>query len=520
MISGPSNMPMPDAMPDQQAGPGTLPADEPALQETVPGALPGTATATLEGTSQPAQAPPSAPPPNGVLAWPVSSPYSYILPAESLAEQITKTIQTFWHHPMRVKLFSIAHDPHYYWHTQDFYVAQKGLDDNGQLWGQLRLSEGLCQYLIESSLGKAQSEALFTLSAIRHFEVFLLERFSRNLFELMATALLQPPPANTPITEEAQTNLMHLVWVLSPNSRPEELDLGKAVALDEQEYAGNLQSECCMVLTAPQLCLKPQLLPERVYHPLPDSQFIHAHADVRLKVGRSWATLEELQTLEPEDIIILEDSHLSRASVWDPVTGTWLDVTTYLDNPAALSSNTPFNETDEYGANLMNEMTQAPQNIWDTLNVEVTATFNPVRLPLKNLRDMEQGLVLEVADLMDNKLYVQVEGHTVAWGELIVVGERFGIRVQGIQDTIDPTEAQVRAEQAARQRSLQGQGAGGMGDPMMAQAGVDPNAAAMGDVNAQAVNASVDEFGETQFNEGENFDDPAFDDFDNEEDWS
>ncbi|MEZ4573554.1 MAG: hypothetical protein R2857_01265 [Vampirovibrionales bacterium] len=47
-----------------------------------------------------------------------------------------------------------------------------------------------------------------------------------------------------------------------------------------------------------------------------------------------------------------------------------------------------------------------------------------------------------------------------------------------------------------------------------------PNAAAMGDVNAQAVNASVDEFGETQFNEGENFDDPAFDDFDNEEDWS
>jgi hypothetical protein len=50
------------------------------------------------------------------------------------------------------------------------------------------------------------------------------------------------------------------------------------------------------------------------------------------------------------------------------------------------------------------------------------------------------------------------------------------------------------------------------------QAGMDPNQ--MAQQQQPGMEGAADEFGETQFNEGDNFEDPAFDDFENEEDWS
>ncbi len=97
---------------------------------------------------------------------------------------------------------------------------------------------------------------------------------------------------------------------------------------------------------------------------------------------------------------------------------------------------------------MADEMTQIRQNIWDNLQVEVSATFNPIRLPLKQVKEMEQGLVVEVGDLMDNRVIIEVEGHPVAWGELLVLGDKFGVRIQGLQEGVQYVE-QVPAPAAA-----------------------------------------------------------------------
>lgn len=427
------------------------------------------------------------------------SPYEFIRPAEHMAGQIAAAIHHFWQQSLPVRCFSIAEDPHYYWHTLDYYVVQKGLDNHGHLWGQLRLSEGLCQTLLENSLGPLLSTPAgaaiasstvagepFSLATIRHFEVFLLERFSRRLFEFLEPALLQPCQDQDTDPTVVEEPLMHIVWMLGTEG----------------------DQEACIVLTAPQRCF--QAFPPyelTTYGVLPDEVFYDSQGDVRLKMGRSWATIEELQHLEVDDVIIFEDSRLDTVSLWDPVQAEWLVV------PALLSNADGLRLTDleaAQGDALMSELTaSAPRNIWDNLNVEVTATFEPIRLPLKHLKEMEKGLVLELADLMNNKLNVQVEGHTVAWGELVVVGDRFGIRIQGLQEVIEgqlPKPAQAAAalstEAPAGQDYNIGDTAVNM-DPMF-NTGTDDE---QGDFNQDNYDDNT-------------YDDAPFDDFDNDEDWS
>ncbi len=138
---------------------------------------------------------------------------------------------------------------------------------------------------------------------------------------------------------------------------------------------------------------------------------------------------------------------------------------------------------------MANEM-QIKQNIWDNLEVEVTAAFSPIKLPLKQIKEMEQGLVVEVGDLMDNRVILEVEGHPVAWGELLVLGDKFGVRIQGMQDGVEASDH--------------------------SSAGISSSATEEYEAGAEEAETEVqsDELMDLDLDESD------FDDLDDEEDWS
>lgn len=355
-------------------------------------------------------------------ATPPSPDWSGLLPVALQAKaSIAASIQEFWGQTMPTQLFSIASTPHYFWHMQDFYVAQKGLDDTGERWAQIRLSEGLCRFWFERVLGKNLDEPDFTLEKIRNFEVYLLERFSRKLFQELSPRLLKKPSRNAPDPQDDP--LVHLVWNLR----------------------GEADQLCQIVLSAPQSCLKtrleesdgsPPALPLRWV--VPDPVFYDVHAPVVLQIGTTPARLEDLQRLEPDDLILFENSRLDQWHLRHPADpAQWLPVPIHLPDPhpARLSHYM------QQGLHAMTDTTTATAkpNLWDNLEVEVTAAFNPVKLPLKQVKEMEQGLVLEIGDLMDNRVSVEVEGHPVAWGELLVLGDKFAVRIQGLHEAATET---------------------------------------------------------------------------------
>ena len=68
-----------------------------------------------------------------------------------------------------------------------------------------------------------------------------------------------------------------------------------------------------------------------------------------------------------------------------------------------------------------------------TLSMEVGRT----RIPIRNLLQLNQGSVVELERAAGEPLDVFVNGTLVAHGEVVVVNERFGIR---LTDIVTPTE--------------------------------------------------------------------------------
>ena len=68
-----------------------------------------------------------------------------------------------------------------------------------------------------------------------------------------------------------------------------------------------------------------------------------------------------------------------------------------------------------------------------TLSMEVGRT----RIPIRNLLQLNQGSVVELQRAAGEPLDVFVNGTLVAHGEVVVVNERFGIR---LTDVISPAE--------------------------------------------------------------------------------
>ena len=53
-------------------------------------------------------------------------------------------------------------------------------------------------------------------------------------------------------------------------------------------------------------------------------------------------------------------------------------------------------------------------------------------MTLGNLKRIEQGLVVDVAALYDNKITLRVENKVIGHGELVIINDRYGVKISDI----------------------------------------------------------------------------------------
>lgn len=114
------------------------------------------------------------------------------------------------------------------------------------------------------------------------------------------------------------------------------------------------------------------------------------------------------------------------------------------DNEPAAGANTaaqpdevrPLNPEDFSGSR---PETTAEINLNMVLDVPVTLSMEigRTRIPIRNLLQLNQGSVVELNRLAGEPLDVLVNGTLIAHGEVVVVNEKFGIR---LTDVISPSE--------------------------------------------------------------------------------
>ena len=94
-----------------------------------------------------------------------------------------------------------------------------------------------------------------------------------------------------------------------------------------------------------------------------------------------------------------------------------------------------FGETDGK-ASMMNELDM----ILD-IPVQLTVELGRTRIPIKNILQLAQGSVVELETLAGEPMDVLVNGYLIAQGEVVVVNDKFGIR---LTDIVTPSERMRR----------------------------------------------------------------------------
>ena len=103
------------------------------------------------------------------------------------------------------------------------------------------------------------------------------------------------------------------------------------------------------------------------------------------------------------------------------------------DTPTPVQFNTLSNNVGFAAGNDINMILDIP--------VQLTVELGRTRIPIKHILQLAQGSVVELETLAGEPMDVLVNGYLIAQGEVVVVNEKFGIR---LTDIVTPSERMRR----------------------------------------------------------------------------
>ena len=102
-----------------------------------------------------------------------------------------------------------------------------------------------------------------------------------------------------------------------------------------------------------------------------------------------------------------------------------------------------FSPGDESGPYSGGRGDPAPENLDVILGINLTATarLGKVEMPIGELLNIGPGSIVEVGHLVDDPVELLVNGRLIARGDVVVVDEKFGLRVTEIISPSDRIES-------------------------------------------------------------------------------
>ena len=312
---------------------------------------------------------------------------------ENFLKVITECFNDFWEQNADIKLISISENTNFLVQREEFFVTQIRL--NKELSVFIRLSKELVKSLLENILGSNGKQ--FNIEKITELEAKILTGFDNYLYKNFSTLVKQGNELPKNNTNYNECNLTFFV-------RQGYQSLGK------------------IVIKIPVVALAPQKV-EKAEETFNITNFLNAEANVNLKVGSTRIRLNDLKQLEKDDIVLLENSKSTKMQLKYDDYSTEIRI---APNPAIMIDY----EIDEEGAN--KAMGNDIYNMWDTIQVEIGAEFEKVKLTLGELKQISEGLVVDIGSVYDNKIDLKVEDKIVASGELVIINDRYGVRINQI----------------------------------------------------------------------------------------
>lgn len=330
---------------------------------------------------------------------------------EKFKNILTEAFCDFWGVDANIKLISISENTNFLSQREEFFVTQIRL--NKELSVFVRLSKELVKNLLEKILGP--NGKTFNIEKISELEAKILTGFDNFVYKNFSFLVRQDDelPKNN-----SNYNECNLTFFLKSGDFP----LGK------------------IVVKIPVVAINPESIPPKEEETFDITDFLNTKAEVNLNAGYSRIRLNDLKNLEKDDIVVLENSKSSKMIL--KYEDKKIDVRV-APNPAIMIDY----EMEDEGANSKGEkhMSNDIYNMWDTIQVEIGAEFERVKLSLGELKQISEGLVVDIGSVYDNRIDLKVEDKIVASGELVIINDRYGVKINQIF-----TEEKNQASQEAQ----------------------------------------------------------------------
>ena len=337
---------------------------------------------------------------------------------------LAKAVDNFFKPGLRCELIGVSKNINLLQDKECYFVTKVRIDKFYEMY--MRISGGTIALLLNKGLGRLGRP--FDINKITRLEQAVLTAFNDYVFKV-TSQFLDPPP----VVNFVRTNfdMTHLTFVIK----------------DEEE---NLSGR--FIISVPDGRLSPKKI-ESSGDKFKFEDFYVCPTKVRLEIGKTRFTVKDLKELEVGDLIIFEESDIQKIK---------LDILhehmTVLVRPN-MEIELPFNEND---GGLDMGKKPVVKNLWDSIEVDMYAELDPVKISLGDLKKIELGQVIDVAALYENKISLRVENKIIGHGELVIVNDRYGVKVldieekskQPVQPTFQNAELPVSEEEGSNNENF------------------------------------------------------------------
>ena len=296
----------------------------------------------------------------------------------------------FFYDGFEYKLASISTNMNVLSQNDTFFVTKVKINAKNDVY--IRISQDAINVILDKVLGKNNKR--FDLTEVSELEARIITAFNDFLYESLAPNFTIEP-------NRRYTEILHLTYFV------------KSAVSD---------SAAKFIISVPKDILTPKEAEQKPPR-FTDMDFASCPVEVNLLLGTTSFPLAEIKKLDVGDIVLFENSNSS-------------EMTLVCENIIQTFKIKPNEKIIEpYDMSGGNEMDTENTNLWDSIQVDMSAEFDKVKLTLGELKSIEEGLIVDLCSVYDNKISLKVGGKTVAAGELVIINDRFGVRIENVNDT-------------------------------------------------------------------------------------
>ncbi|HNW26165.1 MAG TPA: FliM/FliN family flagellar motor switch protein [Candidatus Gastranaerophilaceae bacterium] len=340
--------------------------------------------------------------------------------SSTFSPKIQESSDNFFSELFDYKLVSVSKNQNILFKGEDYFVTKVRFNKQNEVF--LRISETGVKSILNKVLGP--SEKAFSMTALTELEAKIITAFNEHAYKNISQFF-------SPQNSNQSHDITHLTFFFKSKDGS---DFGK------------------YIISIPQTLLTPQEA-QNLQENFNVSDFSKSLVKVKIKVGTTKFYVKELKNLEKEDLVIFEDSNIQQMEL---IYKDYKQNFRVTPNPGLITSLENIN-----GGHNMNENALS-QELWDNIQVEMDAIFDSVKITLGELKSIEQGLVVDISSVYDNKILLKVEDKTIAKGELVIINDRYGVKIDEVfatqkaqaQQEISQTNAEVITEQGATEAQV------------------------------------------------------------------